>query len=160
MAFVVFSCKNNNGEKDISAVESDIPSNYTSIGDKISNENVLSNDEMAAIVNTLKKGDTINVKFASKVNSVCQNKGCWMRMDIGGQEAMVKFKDYGFFMPKDIAGDIVIISGKAFIEETSIEVQRHYAEDAGKSQEEVAAINTSEKTLSIISNGVLLPEND
>ena len=36
-----------------------------------------------------------------------------MKLDLeNGEEAMVKFKDYGFFMPKDIAGEEVIVNGK------------------------------------------------
>ena len=77
---------------------------------------------------------------------------------MGEQEAMVKFKDYGFFMPKDIDGETVIVEGKAFVEEMSVDDQRHYAEDAGKSKEEVAAISEPKRTLSFISNGVLLEE--
>lgn len=82
-----------------------------------------------------------------------------MRLDMGEEEAMIKFKDYGFFMPKDIAGDKVIVNGKAFIDEMSVEDQRHFAEDAGKSKEEIAAITAPKKTLSFTAEGVLLPEN-
>jgi len=96
------------------------------------------------------------VKFAAKVNDVCQSKGCWMRLSIGDEEAMVKFKNYGFFMPKNIADKEVIVQGKAFIAEVSIEEQRHYAEDAGKSEEEIAVIIQVEKTLSFEADGVLL----
>ncbi|MBT4917946.1 MAG: DUF4920 domain-containing protein, partial [Flavobacteriaceae bacterium] len=79
-------------------------------------------------------------------------------LDIGAEEAMVKFKDYGFFMPKNIADKEVIVNGKAFVSEVSIEEQRHYAEDAGKSDEEIAAITQVKKTLSLEADGVLLIE--
>ena len=81
-----------------------------------------------------------------------------MRLDIGDEEAMVKFKDYGFFMPKNIANKEVIVHGKAFVAEVSIEDQRHYAEDAGKSKEALIAIIEVEKTLSFEADGVLLIE--
>ena len=98
------------------------------------------------------------MKFLATVNEVCQAKGCWMLLDIGAGEAMVKFKDYGFFMPKNIADKEVIVNGKAFVSEVSIEEQRHYAEDAGKSDEEIAAITQVKKTLSLEADGVLLIE--
>ena len=98
------------------------------------------------------------MKFAAKVNEVCQSKGCWMRLSIGDEEAMVKFKNYGFFMPKNIVDKEVIVHGKAFVAEISIEEQRHYAEDAGKSEEEIAVIIEVEKTLSFEADGVLLIE--
>ena len=61
-------------------------------------------------------------------------------------------------MPKNIADKEVIVNGKAFVSEVSIEEQRHYAEDAGKSDEEIAAITQIKKTLSLEADGVLLIE--
>ena len=61
-------------------------------------------------------------------------------------------------MPKNIADKEVIVNGKAFVSEVSIEEQRHYAEDAGKSDEEIPAITQIKKTLSLEADGVLLIE--
>jgi hypothetical protein len=61
-------------------------------------------------------------------------------------------------MPKDIAGQEVIVEGYAFVSEMSVEDQRHYAEDAGKTPEEIAAITETKRTLSFTSSGVLIPE--
>lgn len=131
---------------------------YKSFGDKITDKDVFSREEIIEKYKNLKPGDSVSVKFTSEVKEVCQNKGCWMKMDMGEEEAMVRFKDYGFFMPKDIAGHQVIVEGYAFVEEMSVEDQRHYAEDAGKSPEEIAAITEPKRTLSFVSNGVLIPE--
>ena len=147
IAFVAVSCKQNTNKEA-----------YQSFGDKITDKEVMPKEEMMAKYENLKPGDTVAVKFETKVNEVCQSKGCWMKLDMGEQEAMVKFKDYGFFMPKDIDGETVIVEGKAFVEEMSVDDQRHYAEDAGESKEEVAAITEPKRTLSFISNGVLLQE--
>ncbi|MBK6732010.1 MAG: DUF4920 domain-containing protein [Bacteroidetes bacterium] len=44
-------------------------------------------------------------KVKGTVTSVCQNKGCWMKLDLGNGESMrVTFKDYGFFVPKEKQG--------------------------------------------------------
>lgn len=40
----------------------------------------------------------------------------------------------------------------------SIEDQRHYAEDGGKSKEEIAAITEVKRTLAFEADGVLIPE--
>ena len=80
-----------------------------------------------------------------------------MKVDLeDGNQVMVKFKDYGFFVPKDIAGKEVIINGKAFVNEVPIDELRHYAEDAGKSKEEIVAITKPERTFSFEADGVLL----
>lgn len=106
---------------------------------------------------TLKPGDTIDIVFQSKVNSVCSAKGCWMRLDMPDDtESFVKFKDYGFFVPKDIAETEAIVHGKAFVTETSVEDLKHYAMDAGKSDEEISAITEPEVTYGFTADGVYL----
>lgn len=130
---------------------------YASFGEEISPNEAISLAEAAERYKNLKVGDTVPLKFTSKVKEVCQNKGCWMKLDLGEEETMVKFKDYGFFMPKDLTGE-VIVEGVAFVDEMSVEDQRHYAEDAGKTPEEIAAITEPKRTLSFISHGVLVPE--
>jgi uncharacterized protein (DUF302 family) len=81
-----------------------------------------------------------------------------MTLDMDGEnEVMVKFKDYGFFMPLNAEGDVVV-NGKAYVSETSIDELRHYAEDAGKSEEEIAAITESKRTYSFEADGVLLKQ--
>ena len=53
-------------------------------------------------------------------------------------------------MPKDIAGMEVILEGNAFVEQTSVDELRHYAEDEGKTAEEIEAIFSGlEKTRNI-----------
>jgi len=160
LAIIFISCNSQVKDKTPEVQSEEIAMNFQSIGDQITAEEVLAKNDMIAKFGSLKAGDTVAVKFTSEVKEVCQNKGCWMRMDMGEEEAMVKFKDYGFFMPKDIAGRDVIVSGQAFVEEVSVDEQRHYAEDAGKSKEEINAITVPKRTLSIISNGVLIPEGN
>ncbi len=91
-----------------------------------------------------------------KVSSVCQVKGCWMTMVADGkeEELFVKFKDYGFFMPLDLAGQEVIMHGEAYKEITSVDELRHYAEDEGKSKEEIAAITEPAVELKFMASGV------
>ena len=71
-------------------------------------------------------------------------------------ETMVRFKDYGFFMPLDSKDREVIVEGKAFVTEVSVDDLKHYAEDAGKSAEEIAKITTPKKEFAFEANGVLM----
>jgi hypothetical protein len=35
------------------------------------------------------------------IKEVCQQKVCWMKVDVGnGEEMLVRFKRYAFFVPK------------------------------------------------------------
>ena len=101
--------------------------------------------------------DTVQTTLLATVNEVCQAKGCWMTLNdaqAGDVELMVRFKDYGFFVPKDIGGRQVIVEGKAFKSITPVEELRHYAEDAGKSKEEIERITEPEETISFEATGV------
>ena len=105
------------------------------------------------------KQDSVSAKVNGMVNEVCQAKGCWMTISEKDGEAeplFVKFKDYGFFVPKDISGQEVIMEGMAFREITSVDELRHYAEDAGKTKEEIEAITEPKEELRFLARGVLV----
>lgn len=101
--------------------------------------------------------DSLAVKVTGTVSEVCQKKGCWMTLkSADGQEMRVTFKDYGFFMPKDISGKKVVMDGFARVEVTPVDVLRHYAEDAGKTPEEIAKITEPTREVGYEANGVII----
>lgn len=80
-----------------------------------------------------------------------------MTMNIGNDKTMqVKFKDYAFFVPKDASGKTVFIEGVAFTDTTSVQELQHYAEDGGKSKEEIAKITEPEISVSFEAHGVII----
>jgi len=132
---------------------------YASFGDKIEADNATDVAAMTKEYKEMKAGDTLNSKMVATVKEVCQAKGCWMTLKLeDSSEVLVRFKDYGFFVPKNIAGQEVIVNGKAYVAETSVEELRHYAEDAGKSQEEIEQITEPERTYAFLADGVLVKE--
>ncbi|MCM4160745.1 DUF4920 domain-containing protein [Antarcticibacterium flavum] len=161
IVITLISCKNteNQSVTDDSETSSSQVA-YAVYGEEFRREKDLDSREMSREYSKLQTGDTLEVQFTGTVESVCKNKGCWMTLDLPEEEedVMVKFKDYGFFVPKDIENREVVLSGKAYIEEVSVEEQRHYAEDQGKTQEEIDAITEPKKTLSFLADGVLIKE--
>lgn len=130
---------------------------YKSYGKKIKAIDFISKKEMKNKFESMKVGDTIDVKFASNINSVCKKKGCWMKLDLGDEEeSMVRFKDYGFFVPLNAENMDVIVNGKAYVTEISVEELQHYAKDAGKTEEEIAEITEPKYTYAFLADGVLL----
>ena len=130
-----------------------------SFGEAITADNAIT---FADMMTKMEGVDSMPVKVKGKVDAVCQAKGCWMNIkdDMAG-EMFVQFKDYGFFMPKDIAGREVIMEGYAYRETTPVDELRHYAEDEGKSKEEIEAITEPKEELKFMASGVLLiPENN
>ncbi len=124
-------------------------------GETIDDSATMTYDEM---ISKFTGTDSIPAKVVGKVSEVCQKKGCWMTIESesGGESMMVRFKDYGFFVPKDIAGRNVVMQGYAFKEVTPVDELRHYAEDAGKTKEEIEAITEPKEELKFLASGVLL----
>jgi len=112
--------------------------------------------EISSVLTTLQKTDEVSsVQVSGVVSEVCQRKGCWMKLQTPtGETVQVTFKDYGFFVPKDLAGKTVVLTGKAWLNYTAVEELKHYAEDAGKSKEEIAAIKEAKREPRFEATGV------
>ncbi len=124
-------------------------------GEDFAMKNVLTYDQLLTKLDANKE---IEAQVEGKVDAVCQAKGCWMNIvstqNPVSKKIFVKFKDYAFFMPLDLAGKTIVMNGKAFTEETSVAELRHYAEDAGKSADEIAKITEPKKQLKFMASGV------
>lgn len=106
-----------------------------------------------------KMGDKneMSAKVSGTVESVCQVKGCWMKVKMDNGETMrVMFKDYAFFVPKDITGKTVVFEGEAQKKTVPVEHLQHYAKDAGQSKEEIAKITEPKEELTFIADGVIV----
>ncbi|MFM1874869.1 MAG: hypothetical protein RL266_606 [Bacteroidota bacterium] len=91
------------------------------------------------------------------IQECCQKKGCWMKVDMGNGESMrVSFKDYGFFVPLDAGGRSMTMKGIAMYDTIQVDMLKHLAEDAGKTQEEIDAIVNPELALTFEATGVLI----
>lgn len=127
----------------------------TEVGAPLSGKPLLDPAAASELFASLAANDTIQAGFRAKVLEVCQMKGCWMRVELDGEQTvMVRFKDYGFFVPKDIAGSEVWVEGKAFVSEVPEQERRHLARDAGRTEQEVMAIRGPEKAPGFEASGV------
>ena len=98
-------------------------------------------------------------KIQGKVVEVCQAMGCWAKLKKeDGSTVMIKVKDHEFAMPMDMIGRTVIVEGKAELKETSVAMLKHYAEDAGKSKEEIEKIKDPKKEVIMTIKGVKVVE--
>ena len=46
------------------------------------------------------KPSLTRIKVKGEIISTCPMKGCWMNMLVANDTVLVRFKDYGFFVPK------------------------------------------------------------
>ena len=112
----------------------------------------------ATLMKKMEKSDKVKAKLVGQVSSVCKVKGCWMQVLPANAETpiFVQFKDYGFFMPLDLAGKAGLMEGEAYYAVTTVEELKHFAEDDGKSQAEIDAIKEPLKELKFMANGVMI----
>jgi hypothetical protein len=97
------------------------------------------------------------LKISGTLHEVCAEKGCWTKIQTeDGRMVRMTFKDYGFFLPTDAAGRQMIAEGVGLRKETSVEELRHYAKDANKTDEEIAAITEPKIEYLFEASGVLL----
>ena len=100
------------------------------------------------------------IRIEGEVLSTCPMKGCWMKVKADEDTILVRFKDYGFFVPTDgVTGNKTIINGKLKVDTLSIDLLRHYAEDAGKSHEKINEINNPEVSLTFLADGVIIKKD-
>jgi hypothetical protein len=157
------ACKSNTNEGDtatetatdtLALIEDPQASENQYYGDSITEDNAINASALLAL---MAGKDSVNLKLSGVANSSCQKKGCWMKMDMGdGQEIRVNFKDYGFFVPKNLDGELAIVEGVAYVDTINVEFLKHLAEDAGKSEEEIAAISEPEISVNFTANGVII----
>lgn len=114
---------------------------------------------------SINKQDYLNntedlIKIEAEILSTCPKKGCWMKIKAEEDTILVRFKDYGFFVPKDgVVGNKTVINGKISVDTLSVAQLRHYAEDAGKSKEEINKIINPEISMTFLANGVIIRED-
>jgi hypothetical protein len=125
-------------------------------GEKISGKNAISGSELFAM---MQEKDSVWVTMKSKIVSNCQKSGCWMDLDMGNNEVIkVSFKDYEFVIPIESQGKTATVEGFAKKELISVELLQHYAEDEGKTQEEIAAITEEEYIYTFEAIGVIIED--
>ena len=129
-------------------------SGQVSYGENIEEESIIDNSQ---IQNLFLAKEKFNAKLEAKVTDVCQMKGCWMKLDIGNEkEIMVNFKDYSFFVPKNIIGKKVVVSGEAFKRNISVDELKHYARDRGENESAISLIVEPKEIYSLTAKGVVL----
>ena len=94
--------------------------------------------------------------FEGEIVESCQTMGCWMTVKNAiGYTNMVKMLDHDFFVPKQgLAGLNCRVHGHIERDTVSVEMRKHYAFDAGKSQGEIDEINEPSFELSFVAYGV------
>lgn len=125
-------------------------------GEKVSAENAIS---VSDLTNAFAKKDAakkMEVKLKATVTEVCSKEGCWIKIKGTTGNVMVKMKDHKFLVPLVLNEKEIIIDGIAEEKVTSVEMLKHYAEDANKSKAEIDAIKEPKREIVIQAKGILV----
>ena len=89
------------------------------------------------------------------VEASCQNKGCWMEVvpEAGKAGVRVTFKDYGFFVPKEVKGMTARMEGIVEVKTLSKEEADHLAGEGAKVNR---AEDGTAREISFVATGVEL----
>lgn len=151
---LLFACNSGNvKQQQVTETDKDDNGYY---GEQISVENPVSGEK---VIIMLGEQDSVWVCMKSKIVINCQKSGCWMDLDVGNEDVIkVTFKDYAFFVPLDSKGKTATVEGFAKKELIPVDMLKHYAEDEGKSQEEIDAITAPEFAYTFEAIGVIIEE--
>ena len=122
-------------------------------GEKIDSTGAFSAGELPSKV---EPGNPVDVKVKGKVVEVCRMEGCWLNLETPDGKMMVKMKGHSFTVPQTIIGKNVVVRGTANVTVIPVDQLKHYAEDAGKTPEEIEAIKEPKKEIVVTATGVLV----
>lgn len=130
---------------------------YSFYGEQIETDQAIN---IADLQSELGQKDSAMVRLEGVIVETCEKKGCWMTAKTeGGSDMRITFKDYGFFVPKDgVEGKTFIAQGVAKKTITDVETLKHFAEDAGKSAEEIASITEPKEEITFVATGLAIEE--
>lgn len=131
-----------------------VPANKGSkFGAKVTSKGAVTTDQLSSL---LADKNEAEVKVKGKVVEVCKAEGCWIRMETPTGNMLIKMKDHAFMVPLVLNGKTIIAEGTATVKETTVEMLKHYAEDAGKSKAEIEAITEPKKEIVLQAKGILV----
>ena len=122
-------------------------------GIKTTAEGAVAANELSTV---MAEKTTADVKVKGVVTEVCKAEGCWIRMQTANGTLLIKMKDHSFSVPLALNGKTIVADGTVELKETSVEMLKHYAEDAGKSKAEIDAITAPKKEIILQAMGILV----
>src|SRR5690554_2671554 len=135
--------------------EETVDPNQTSFGpNKVDTTKAISTAELLA---QFKGKSELEATFKAEINETCSKMGCWVNIEKeDGETFMERFKDHFTIPVETKVGTIAYMSGKAIQDTVSIDMQKHFLEDANAPQSEIDAITDVKYTMTFIADGIEL----
>jgi hypothetical protein len=93
--------------------------------------------------------------FSAPLVGVCQSAGCWVNVQpSNGEPIRVRFKDHFLIPPATEINSRAYFHGQAYYDTLSVELQKHFLEDAKAPQSEIDKITAPKIELNFVADGV------
>ena len=151
IGFIAASCSSDKK----TAVEKAVTAPSTILyGESFIKESIITTSELSTLMANL---DSIPMIMSGTIEKTCIKKGCWMQLSSNEQPVRVTFKDYGFFVPKTgVEGKQAIVNGYCIRKKSTVAELQHFAQDAGKTESEIALITQPKTEYSFVASGVFI----
>jgi hypothetical protein len=120
-------------------------------------------EDAVSVSELLKKmegnSEEVEITIKGEIAEVCSKAGCWINVKKpDGSTFMVRFKDHFTIPSKTKTGTEAYLHGVAYWDTISVDMLQHFAEDAGKSEEEIAKITSANFELAFEADGITFPK--
>ena len=93
--------------------------------------------------------------FSAPLIGVCQSAGCWVKFQASNGELIrIRFKDHFLIPPATEVNSLAYFHGVVYYDTISVELQKHFLEDAKAPQAEIDRITAPKIELNIEADGV------
>ncbi|RYD82679.1 MAG: DUF4920 domain-containing protein [Sphingobacteriales bacterium] len=123
-------------------------------GKKIDENGAISGRELK---DKLGSNTTMQAKIKGEIVEVAADDSDWLQVDMeDGTTMQINMKDHSFSIPKDITGRTVIAEGTVRKDSIPVVDLHDYAEEVGKTEEEVRTILELDPKLKFTAEGVII----
>ncbi len=98
------------------------------------------------------RNQTISVE--GKVQQVCQEQGCWVKLEDQNITVRAIMKGHSFKVPKELKDKRVKLTGVMEQKELPVKVVRHYMKDEGRPADEIQKVTSPQKVFQFVVDGV------
>jgi hypothetical protein len=93
--------------------------------------------------------------FSAPLVGVCQSAGCWVKVQpSNGDMIRVRFKDHFLIPPVTEINSVAYFHGRAYYDTISVDLQKHFLEDAKAPQADIDLITEPKIELNFEADGV------
>lgn len=106
------------------------------------------------------KGDESDITISGVITEVCTHQGCWIRLkDPANPDAgdlFVRTKGHAYLVPLNCKGRNALVHGRCEFSEMSVDEQKHYADEAGHSEAEIAKITQPKRMITFHADSIMI----